>query len=307
VDWVQIGAWLAGVPAPALGLLVVVWLAGLWAYTYVVTAALPGLTRGRAFRLNAVGGAASNVLPLGGALGAVLTYAMARSWGHDRRAVLTATVVSNTCNVLGRLVLPALGLGVLLLAGRAPDHMLALAAGIGAVVCAVSAVALAAAVWSAAVADVLGGALDTAARRLPRRVRPDAGAAARGLHQLRAQIGGVVHDRWPVLCLGMAATLALQGVLFAGCLQVTGADPALSVTLAAFAVSRALTTVVVTPNGVGVSEAGTAVVLVALGVPGVPAAAAVLLFGLITHVFEVMIGALAGLLWAAGRRVPQRA
>jgi uncharacterized membrane protein YbhN (UPF0104 family) len=71
--------------------------------------------------------------------------------------------------------------------------------------------------------------------------------------------------------------------------------------VAAFAVSRALTIVVLTPNGVGISETATAATLVALGVAPVPAAAAVLLFGLITHLFEIVLGALAALGWWSSR------
>jgi uncharacterized membrane protein YbhN (UPF0104 family) len=306
VGWAEIGATLAAVPLTTVALLVVLWVGGLWAYTIVVVAALPGLGHSRAFALNAVGGAASNLLPFGGAIGAVATYAMARSWGHGRRAVLTATIVSNACNVLGRLVLPAVGLGVLL-AGHVSDPLLTFAAAVGCGVSAVGTGLFVAGVRSAAVAEGIGRASDaTAARLLPRRLRPAAGATARGLHRLRAQIGDTVRRRWGTLLLGMAATFALQAVLFAACLHVTGAWTELPVALAAFAVSRALTVVVLTPNGVGLSETGTAGVLVALGTPAAPAAASVLLFGLITHLFEIVLGLLAGAVWAARHRAPQR-
>jgi uncharacterized membrane protein YbhN (UPF0104 family) len=307
VGLAEIGATLAAVPLTTVALLVVLWVGGLWAYTIVVVAALPGLGHSRAFALNAVGGAASNLLPFGGAVGAVVTYAMARSWGHGRHAVLTATIVSNACNVLGRLVLPAVGLGVLLLAGHVSDPLLTFAAAVGCGVSAVGTGLFVAGVRSAAVAEGLGRALDaTAARLLPRRLRPAAGATARGLHRLRAQIGDTVRRRWGALLMGMAATFALQAVLFAACLHVTGAWTELPVALAAFAVSRVLTVVVLTPNGVGLSETGTAGVLVALGTPAAPAAASVLLFGLITHLFEIVLGLLAGAVWAARHRALER-
>lgn len=303
VGWTEIVASLVAVPPSALALLIALWVAGLWAYTWVVTAALPGLTARHAFALNAVGGAASNVVPFGGALGAVATYGMARRWGHDRRAVLTATVVSNTCNVLARLALPAVGLGVLLLAGDHSDPTLTLTAAVGCGVCVVGVVAFVTAVWSEPVADVVGHVADATARRvLPRRMRPSDAAVRHGLHRLRAQIGGTIRQRWSRLAGGMAATLMLQAVLFVACLEVTGAHTALPGALAAFAVSRALTVVVLTPNGIGLSETGTAAVLVALGTPAAPAAAAVLLFGLITHVFEIVLGALVAVAWTALRQ-----
>jgi putative heme transporter len=307
VGWAEIGRSLAEVPADVLASLVGLWLAGLCAYTVVTCAALPGLTRPRAFALNAVGGATSNLLPFGGTAGALLGYAMARSWGHDRRSVVTATVVSNTCNVLGRLLLPVVGLGALLLAGR-PGGVLVVAAAVGAGACLVVAVGVGAVVWSGRVAAAVGRALDTAAQwLLPDRLRPDPETASHALHRLRTQVGDNIERRWPTLGLGMGATLALQAALFTQCLQAVGAHAPPTVALAAFAVSRALTVVVLTPNGIGVSETGTAAVLLALGVGAGPAAAAVLLFGLLTHVLEIAVGVLAGAGWAAGRRAAPRA
>src|SRR5689334_13063305 len=49
-----------------------VWILGLSAHTWVLTAAMPGLTHRRALTLNLAGSAISNVLPLGGVAGAAL-------------------------------------------------------------------------------------------------------------------------------------------------------------------------------------------------------------------------------------------
>ena len=259
------------------------------------------MSTARAFTMNAAGGAMANLLPLGGAAAAVLTFAMARDWGHDRASVLASAVVSNTWNVLSRLLLPAIGLAVLLVSGTSPDTAVAAAAAVGAAACGVAAAALAASLWSAEVAVATGRVVDSAARLLPHRVRPAPGRAGDGLRRLRLEIIGTVRGRWAQLTLAMAATSVLQGALFVACLHVSGADPGLPATIAAFAVSRALTIVVVTPNGVGISETGAAATLVALGAAPVPAAAAVLLFGLITHVFEIALGGLATLGWWSSR------
>jgi uncharacterized protein (TIRG00374 family) len=305
VGWAEIGASLDRVPADVLAFLVAVWLGGLWAYTYVTTAALPGLLHRRAFAMNAVAGASSNVLPFGGAAGAALGYAMARSWGQDRGSVVTATLVSNTVNVVGRLMLPILGLGGLLLAGRS-GGVVAAAATAGSAACLITVVGVGTVVWSGRVADLVARALDRAARLLPDRLRPDRSAARQGLERFRRRVSETVERSWRQLVLGMGATLALQAVLFMACLQAVGAQAPLPVALAAFSVSRALTVVVITPNGIGVSETGTAAVLVALGVEAGPAATAVLLFGLITHILEIVVGVLAGVAWAVRHRVAPR-
>jgi putative heme transporter len=301
VGWSEIATTLGAIPAASLALIVVLWLAGLLAYTFVVTATLPTLSTGRAFAMNAAGAAMANLLPLGGAAGAVLTFAMARDWGHDRASVVASAVVSNTWNVLARLLLPAVGLAVLLVSGSTPNTAIAVAAAVGAAACGVGAAALAASLWSAEIAIRTGRLVDSAARLLPERIRPAPGRTGDRLRRLRLEIIGTVRGRWAELTLAMTATVVLQGALFAACLYVSDADPGLPATVAAFAVSRALTVVVATPNGVGISETGTAATLVALGAPPVPAAAAVLLFGLITHVFEIALGGLATLGWWSSR------
>ncbi|MDP3971981.1 MAG: hypothetical protein Q8P61_03610, partial [Candidatus Nanopelagicales bacterium] len=58
-----------------------VWLIGLWIYTWVYTATLPGLAHGQALALNLTGSLVSNVLPFGGAAGVANTYALTFSWG----------------------------------------------------------------------------------------------------------------------------------------------------------------------------------------------------------------------------------
>jgi uncharacterized membrane protein YbhN (UPF0104 family) len=289
------------VPIGSQALLVALWLAGLLAYTFVVTATLPTMSTARAFIMNAAGAAMANLLPLGGAAGAVLTFAMARGWGHDRASVAASAVVSNTWNVLTRLLLPAVGLAVLLVTGGSPNTAVTVAAAVGAAACGVGAAALTAALWSEGVAVRLGRVLDSGARLLPSRSRPAPGLVGAGLRRLRLEIIQTVRGRWTQVTLAMAATSILQGALFAACLHVSGVDPGIPVVVAAFAVSRALTTVVITPNGIGISETGTAATLVALGAPPVPAAAAILLFGLVTHVLEIALGGLAALGWWSSR------
>ena len=81
VEWSDIGGQFATLSAQVVVGLVALWLAGLWAYTFVLTASLPGLTHPQALTLNATGSAVSNLMPFGGAAGVALTFALARSWG----------------------------------------------------------------------------------------------------------------------------------------------------------------------------------------------------------------------------------
>ena len=72
--------------------------------------------------------------------------------------------------------------------------------------------------------------------------------------------------------------------------------------LAAFALGRLLTSVAVTPGGLGLVEAGSVALLVAMGAEPAQAAAGVLLFTIFTHILEIPFGVLAWLVWLWGRR-----
>ena len=277
VAWTAVGDQLRAVgPGTALGL-AALWLAGLWAYTYVLTGSLPGLRNTQAFSLNAAGSAISNVLPFGGAAGVAVTAVMASSWGHSARAITASALVSGLWNTLARAALPLLALAVhgAVVVGRG-----VLVAAVAAAVVLTAAVALLRLRW---LSRVLGG------------------RAARFLLRLRRQTGRVVRDGWRRMTAGMLAYLLLQGVLLWCCLAAAGVQLAPGPAVAAFAVSRLLTLAVVTPGGVGVTENGTIALLVGLGTPAAPAVAGVLLFAFFTYLAEIPLGGAAWLSWSARR------
>ncbi|GLW12372.1 hypothetical protein Misp01_75000 [Microtetraspora sp. NBRC 13810] len=302
VSWEQIGHAFGGIGLPMAGLMTAVWLASLIAYTFVLTASLPGLTHLQALTLNASGSAVSNLLPFGGAVGVAMTFAMTRSWGFRARPVVVSTVVTGVWNTLFRFLLPAVGILALLLAGKSADPTIAKAgwAGAGSILVLV-AVAAAALGWQRA-ADALGGLLDRLTRLLPTRVRPREHAASEALHRLRADTSEVVRGRWAGLSLGLLAFMAFQWLILLCCMRATGVHVGLAESVAAFALSRVLTTAVVTPSGVGIMEAGTAGFLIALGSPVPEATAAALLFGFWTYTVEIPFGGLALGAWALLRR-----
>ncbi|NMH97885.1 lysylphosphatidylglycerol synthase domain-containing protein [Pseudonocardia acidicola] len=298
VGWTAIGERLATLPVPAVLGLSALWLVGLWAYTFVLTASLPGLTHTQAFTLNAVGSAVSNLLPFGGAAGVATTFVMAGRWGLRPAAVAVSALVTGIWNTLGRLALPALGLVMLVLSGHIAEPRLTLA------VIAVSGLLLAgllavlAALCREAAGLRLGAAADLLARMLPRAWRPAPGRVGRHLVGLRLASIDLVRREWGRLSLGVAAYLGLQALLFAACLHITGADVTLVEMFAGFALGRVLTLIVATPGGSGISETGTTALLVALGAAPAATAAGVLLFAVFTFVLEIPLG---GAVWAVWR------
>jgi uncharacterized protein (TIRG00374 family) len=298
VDWAAVGVVFGRMSGVTVAGLFGLWTLGLLAYAYVLTASLPGLTVSQALTLNAAGTGVSNLLPFGGAAGAGVTYAMARGWGHNNRAIFASILVSGVWNLMARFLLPAVGIVALLASGRLPDRRLSGAAVVALAVLVAVALVLGAVLRRESAATRLAALLDRTTVRVPRRLRAPfsrAGAAVLGLRQATAD---VVRRRWARLSTGMAAYLALQCLLMWGCLAATGTRVGAAETLAAFSLNRVLTTVVVTPSGTGISEAGTAVLLTEFGAPAAPVAAAVLLYSLFTFALEVPAGGVAWAVWA---------
>ncbi|MBB2911135.1 uncharacterized membrane protein YbhN (UPF0104 family) [Streptosporangium becharense] len=302
VSWPQIGAQFAALSPQAVALMAAVWLLSLLSYTFVLTASLPGLTHLQALTLNAGGSAVSNLLPFGGAAGVAVTFAMTRGWGFPARAVVVSTLTSGIWNTLFRFLLPAAGIAALLASGQTLSPAVTNAGRVGVLsILALVAVVTAALYWDRA-ADLLGRFLDALARLLPRGVRPAGNAASEALHKLRADTSEIVRSRWPGLTLGMTFFLGFQWLILVVCLHATGAYPGLAQSIAAFALSRVLTTALVTPSGTGIMEAGTIGALVFFGAPLDSATAAALLFGFWTYTVEIPFGGLALGAWAFLRR-----
>jgi uncharacterized membrane protein YbhN (UPF0104 family) len=298
VSWSEIGAVFGALEAGTIAAMTALWLLSLLAYTFVLTGSLPGLNNLQALTLNAAGSAVSNLLPFGGAAGVALTFAMTRGWGFANRPIVVMTLVSGIWNTLFRFILPAVGIIALLLAGQVPDRTVANAGWAGAIsILALCALVAAALYWDRA-ATALGAGLDFLMRLLRLKARPSA-----AFHRLRSDTAEIVRTRWGRLSLGMAGFLGLQWAIMATCMVATGAYPGLAQSIAVFALSRVLTSALVTPSGAGIMEAGVVFLLTsAFGVAAAPATATALLFGFWTYTVEIPFGGLALGAWALLRR-----
>lgn len=272
---------------------------GLYCYTFTLTGSLPGLRHSQAILANLAGSGVSNTLPGGGAVGAALTYAMFRSWRFSHRRISTSIIVTAVWNMLARVILPVIA-AVLLLpeTQNVPTAMIqgAIVGGAGG---AVIAAALLAIIASRRAARWVGRAVDTVFGPLVRRIRrtqPRHDVEELAL-DLRDKIIDLVRGRWFPLTFGLAGFMGIYFVLFRQCLEAVGVHMSWSHAFAAYAVGRLLTTVAVTPGGIGVAEAGSAAVMLAMGVPGEGTAAAVTLFALFSYLLEIPLGALAAVLW----------
>lgn len=308
--WSGIASVLIGVRWWELGMLTAVWAAGLLAYSFVLTGALPGLSRRRALTLNLTGSAVSNVAPMGGAFGVAANLMMVKAWRFRPSAFAAFTVVTNIWDVMGKLALPIVALVTVLGSRDLTSSTLRATALTTCVVLGVLLTTIVLVLRSDRFAVVVAHACTLLLRGLaPRRVAPRLEGFEPALLDTRARVRAVIARTWPQLTGGTIAYLALQGVLLWACLRVVGATPSLSVVVAAFAVERLLTLAVITPGGAGLAEAGSAGVLVALGVDPLMAAAGILLFRAFTFLLEIPVGGLwlGGWVVARARAVRQAA
>jgi uncharacterized protein (TIRG00374 family) len=296
--WAEVARALQGVSFVDVSLLAGLWSAGLACNSTALAAALPGLTSRRALTLSLTGSAVANVLPLGGAAGIGLNYAMTRRWGFSRKSFAAYTTVTNVLAVATKLVAVAVAGGTLLLVGNS-DLLSSTAAKLGVVALVLTPIAIAA-LLTPKVASRAGRLLD---RLVAFGARLARGRWESSFHQtlpgLARTILALFRARWAALAAGGGGYLLAQGLLLGCCLRTVGLDlPVISV-ITAFAVDRLLTLLPITPGGVGAVEAGMAATLTVLGGPADGIAAGVLLYRGFTYLAEIPVGGALTLVWLA--------
>ena len=288
--------------------LTVVWAAGLWCHSWVLTAALPGLSRRRALLLNLSGSAVADLLPFGAAAGAGLNLAMVRSWKFAGTAYASFTVIHNVWNVVAKLALPAVVLSVALLSGSVSSPGLLALAELALALTAGLTLAAVAAIADARAASALGRSLDRVLaggwRLVGSARRTHLGAL---LPAIRRESATVIARGWPQLTAGVISYLVLQAVLWSLCLGAVGRVPAVPVLLAGFAVERALSVLPFTPGGAGMAEAGSIAVLVSLGGDLITTTAGVLLYRGFAFLLEIPVGGAGLAVWLWAQHRPGRA
>jgi len=286
-------------PAGELVLLAAVWLASLWIYAFALRACLRDLTHPQAQVLNLTGSAVSNVAPFGGAVGIGVTYKMARTWGYTGSEVSVEILVTGVFNVLTKLALPVLALAGLSLAGRA-NASATTAAVTGFIIFGLIVAFFVVIERSERATANLGAAVDRSWAATARRFRREHPATVtQRLLDFRHATFAVVKRKWPVLTASLIGFKFSQFVLLYLCLHAVDPHTHLGPVeiFAAYALGRVLSTIPVTPAGVGIVETGSIAALTALGGNGVPCAAGVLLFSGFIYLLEIPLGGVTGLIW----------
>jgi uncharacterized protein (TIRG00374 family) len=298
VEYRDVWAHLAETDVATLAGMTVFWGFTMWCYAGVMVHALPGLSRAQGIVTNFSGSALANVVPFGGAAGLGATYAQNLSWGFDIGSVTLSIIVSGVWNVFAKLGMPIIVLALLGIIGHATNGLgFAAMVGFGALLAAIvvftlvfKSERLAATVGRAAERFVNGG------RRLIRRPRRD-GLADRVL-EFRHQTVGLVRDHWRGLTVWMVLYKVSQGLLSLMAARAVGIEVGWLEIFAVYTFGELLSTIPLTPGGVGFVEAGSAGLLVSFGAPNEAALAAVLLYRTFTYLFEIPLGGVGWITWA---------
>jgi len=285
--------------------LTAVWALGLWFYSFMLTGSIPGLGRGQAITVNVTGSAVSNLLPFGGALGFAVSLAMLRSWGFPASTFALSAVVTGIWNVLAKLALPLFGLLGLLAVGDVAGGRLLGATRVAAVLLGVALAVLIGALSSERVALALGRAGDALTGLLLRLVRrprdPDRPRRPDAVARWRREVTGLLRAGWTRMTFGLVGFLGTQAVLLYLILFMLGSRLTPAQVFAGYAFGRLLTTLVITPGGVGITETGVAGLLTAFGGDPAVCVSAVLLFSGFAVFAEFPAGAVGYLVWLTRR------
>lgn len=307
VEYSDVWPLLADVNRWFLTVIVVFWVLTMWCYAGVLHHSLPGLRQVQGLVMNFSGSALANVLPFGGAAGVGATYAQGLSWGFAAGPITLSILITGVWNVFAKLGIPIVVVGMLAVSGDttrgfAGPALVALAVLAGAVV------GFGLIIRSESVARTSGRIADDVAaaggRLFRRPLAPDTdgpGPVTTRILEFRHRTVGLLRRHWAGLTVWMVLYKAGQGVLQLLCARAVGIEVGWVEIFAVYSLGELLTTVPLTPSGVGLVEAGSAGLLKAFGAPADAAVAAVLLYRAFTYLFEIPLGAVGWGVWATAR------
>ena len=259
-------------------------------------AVLPQLSFVGALAFTQASTALTTLLPGGAPLGMALSFAFLRRLRVDRGAAGFAVAVTGIWSQVMILVYPLVGAILVFATGQLSTSTAVIAAVSAA--CGALIVGLAvAALRSEGAARRLGDVSTRIAARVSRffhRTPPSWSGAA--LVRLRADRLGLLRRRWPRLTVATLGNQLTAFLVFELCLQAVGisfADLPLSEAFLAWAIGRVITSLPLTPGGIGVVELGMIGTLVGFGASNTHVVAAVLIYRGVIVLPTLVIGLLA--------------
>lgn len=298
VEYRDVWAHLAETDIATLVGMTIFWIFTMWCYAGVMVHALPGLSRAQGIVTNFSGSALANVVPFGGAAGIGATYAQNLSWGFDVGSVTLSIIVSGVWNVFAKLGMPIIVLALLGIIGHATNG-LGFAAMVGFGVLLAAIVVFTSIFKSERLAAAVGDRAERVVNGLRRLIRrPAREGLGDRVVEFRHQTLGLVRAHWRGLTAWMVLYKVSQGLLSLMAARAVGIEIGWLEIFAVYTFGELLSTIPLTPGGVGFVEAGSAGLLVSFGAPNEAALAAVLLYRTFTYLFEIPLGGIGWITWA---------
>ena len=254
---------------------------------------LPGLSFWKAFAMTQVSTALSMVVPGGAAVGIAGAYGILRRWGFPGREIGRAVTLVSLWNQFANLSYPVIAVFLLAVSGG-NSPVLATAAFVGAAVLGIAIAALAAVLSSertaSGIGDVSASAADWLLAKLGRTAVTWGGAS---FDRFRAGAVDLLRRRWHLLTLatyGGTLTVFLVLLVSLRALGVPGSEVSVVEAFAAWALSRLLGTIPITPGGIGIVELGLTGALLGFGGSNAGVVAAVLVYRFLTIVPTIVCG-----------------
>jgi uncharacterized membrane protein YbhN (UPF0104 family) len=259
-------------------------------------AVLPQLSFLAALAFTQASTALTTVLPGGAPLGMALSFGFLRRLRIDRGAAAFAVAVTGIWSQVMILIYPLVG-AILVFATGELSTSTAVIAGASAAGGALIVGLAVAALRSAGAAQWLGDFAARVADRVARTLRRNPpGWSGEALVRLRAERLVLLRRRWPRLTAATLANQLTAYLVFELSLRAVGislADVRPSEAFLAWAIGRVISSLPLTPGGIGVVELGMIGTLVGFGASNAHVVAAVLLYRGVIVVPTLVIGLLA--------------
>ncbi|GAA1827728.1 phosphatase PAP2 family protein [Actinomadura chokoriensis] len=260
-----------------------------------LSAALPGLRLAPASAINVVTTALSYALPGGGAAGAALNVTMSRDLGFRAGPIALQVLVTGVWNLVARLTLPLLALGLLAMASDVPPGVRG-AGTIGLGLAAALIVLTVVMMWSDRAASAIVAGFARAARPVARLLHRRIADRTGDVGRFQSEARELIRDRWPALTLSAVGYhVCVFAVLYMS-LQAAGVSRVgVLEAFTVYTVARQVTAIPLTPGSAGVLELALIGGLDLTGADLPAATAGVLLFRLFTYLLYLPVG---GAVWA---------
>lgn len=305
VDWGQVAATAVGLEATDWLLLIGVSAARFAVEPLLLMAVTRNLSWARGLGAYLAPAAAASIVP--GPSDMAARYAMYRSWSYSGAETSAAVMLIFVFTTAAKVVLPVIAAVVLLAFGRSTEEQVTVAVVALGVLLAAGFV-MAVLLRSEATARRIGSGVGAAARRVAgwfRITAPNTLAADLADHaaHFREQTGDVIRSRWQV---ATPAALLAQAGMFATLVAsvrvvgITSEQLDWVAIFSAFAFVQLLTSVPITPSGLGVAEAAYLTLLAAESTGGLvdEITAAALLYRLFSWVIVIPLGGVAWVAWS---------